>query len=47
MVFVGTHDDHGDYHTEMNSKLFLEWFDRLLQRLDRPSLIVLDKCLLS
>ena len=42
LVFVGTHDDQGDYHTEMNSTLFLEWFDRLLKALDRPSLIVLD-----
>ena len=34
MAFVGTHD-------EMNSKLFIEWFDRLLWKLDYPILIVL------
>ena len=42
LVFVGTHDDQGDYHTEMNSVLFIEWFERLLKALDRPSVIVLD-----
>ena len=42
MVFLGIHDDKGDYHTEMNTALFMSWFDDLLRALDRPSVIVLD-----
>ena len=33
----------GDYHKEMNSKVFLEWWtDQLLPALNEPSVIVLD-----
>ena len=41
-VFVGKHSDKGDYHTEMNTVLFMEWFNRLLGVLEQPSVIILD-----
>ena len=42
LVFSGKSID-GDYHREMNSKIFLDWFEnRLLPALEEPSLIVLD-----
>lgn len=42
LVFVGQHKD-GDYHSEMNSKLFLDWFENTLCiSLDGPSVIILD-----
>lgn len=42
LVFQGK-DVDGDYHREMNSKLFLDWFENtLLPSLEGPSLIVLD-----
>ena len=40
-VFIASKSD-GDYHGEMNSKVFLEWFEKLCQKLPRPSAIVLD-----
>ena len=42
MVFQGIHDDMGDYHTEMNSVLFMSWFDDLIKTLEQPTVIVLD-----
>jgi hypothetical protein len=34
---------HGDYHQEMNSVVFLEWFEKqLMPALKNPSLVVLD-----
>ncbi len=41
-VFLGTHDKSGDYHTEMNTKLFMEWFSDLVESLEEPSVIVID-----
>lgn len=33
----------GDYHSEMNGQVFLEWFEhQLLPQLDEPSVIILD-----
>ena len=29
LLFVGTHYGSEDYHTEMNTKLSMEWFDKL------------------
>ena len=40
LVFEGKKS--GDYHQEMNSKVFLEWFQRLCTSLPGPSCIVLD-----
>ena len=40
LVFEGKKS--GDYHQEMNSKVFLEWFERLCSALPGPSCIVLD-----
>lgn len=40
LVFEGK--KQGDYHTEMNSTVFLEWFERLCMALNEPSCIVLD-----
>ena len=43
LVFQGIHDDKGDYHTEMNTSLFMNWFENdLLLSLKEPSCIVLD-----
>ena len=42
MVFIGMHDEYGDYHKEMNTKLFLPWFGDLVRVLEEPSVIVLD-----
>jgi hypothetical protein len=42
LVFLGIHDENGDYHSEMNTVLFMSWFDKLLQRLEQPSVIVDD-----
>ena len=42
LVFKAGSSD-GDYHKEMNSKVFLEWWThQLLPALDEPSVIVLD-----
>ena len=40
LVFEGKKG--GDYHQEMNSTVFLEWFERLCTSLPEPSCIVLD-----
>lgn len=40
LVFEGKKS--GDYHKEMNSTVFLEWFERLCISLPGPSCIVLD-----
>ena len=40
LVFIG--QKKGDYHAEMNSQTFLEWFERLCRALPGPSTIVLD-----
>ena len=42
LVFLGMHDDKGDYHTEMNTKLFMQWFEKLANSLEEPSVIILD-----
>lgn len=31
-----------DYHTQMNSTIFKEWFIKMLQHLEKPSIIVMD-----
>ena len=42
LIFTGKEED-GDYHREMNSKIFLNWFEHsLLPALEEPSVIVLD-----
>ena len=42
LVFVGKHDA-ADYHSEMNTKTFMEWFEtKLIPALKVPSVIVLD-----
>jgi len=42
LVFLAKHSDT-DYHTEMNSKVFLEWFqEKLLPGLKQKSVIILD-----
>ncbi|KAK3107814.1 hypothetical protein FSP39_022797 [Pinctada imbricata] len=42
LVFVAKTKD-GDYHNEMNSEVFLDWFEnQLLPALKAPSVIVLD-----
>jgi hypothetical protein len=42
LVFVAKSKD-GDYHQEMNSFVFLEWFEnQLIPALQNPSLVVLD-----
>jgi hypothetical protein len=41
-VFLAKSKD-GDYHQEMNSVVFLEWFEKqLMPALKNPSLVVLD-----
>jgi hypothetical protein len=41
-VFLAKSKD-GDYHQEMNSFFFLEWFEnQLMPALKNPSLVVLD-----
>ena len=40
LVFQG--QKKGDYHAEMNSETFIEWFVRLCQALSGPSTIVMD-----
>jgi transposase len=41
-VFLAKPKD-GDYHQEMNSVVFLEWFEnQLMPALKNPSLVVLD-----
>jgi hypothetical protein len=41
-VFLAKSKD-GDYHQEMNSVVFLEWFEnQLMPALKNPSLVVLD-----
>jgi transposase len=41
-VFL-TKSKDGDYHQEMNSVVFLEWFEnQLMPALKNPSLVVLD-----
>ena len=40
LVFEGKKT--GDYHREMNSQVFLEWFETLCHSLPEPSCIVLD-----
>ena len=47
MNFVGVHDENEDYHTEMNTVLFMEWHDKLLRALARPSVTVLDKATIT
>jgi hypothetical protein len=43
-VFLAKSKD-GDYHQEMNSVIFLEWFkNQLMPALKNPSLVVLDFC---
>ena len=38
-----TKSKDGDYHQEMNSVVFLEWFEnQLMPALKNPSLVVLD-----
>jgi len=32
----------GDYHGEMNSKNFMSWWRRLLRKLERPTVIIMD-----
>ena len=32
----------GDYHAEMNSVVFLDWFEKLCMGLEQPSFIVID-----
>ena len=34
--------DGGDYHQEMNTEVFMEWFRDLVRNLPEPSVIVLD-----
>jgi hypothetical protein len=42
LVFLAKSKD-GDYHQEMNSFIFLEWFEnQLMPALKNPSLVVLD-----
>jgi hypothetical protein len=42
LVFLAKSKD-GDYHQEMNSVIFLEWFEnQLMPALKNPSLVVLD-----
>ena len=42
LVFLAKSKD-GDYHQEMNSVVFLEWFEnQLMSALKNPSLVVLD-----
>ena len=42
LVFLAKSKD-GDYHQEMNSVVFFEWFeDQLMPALKNPSLVVLD-----
>ena len=42
LVFLAKSKD-GDYHQEMNSVVFLEWFEnQLMPALKNPSLVVLD-----
>jgi hypothetical protein len=42
-VFLAKSKD-GDYHQEMNSVVFLEWFEnQLMSALKNPNLVVLDK----
>ena len=42
LVFLAKSKD-GDYHQEMNSFVFLEWFEnQLMPALKNPSLVVLD-----
>ena len=42
LVFLAKSKDH-DYHQEMNSVVFLEWFEnQLMPALKNPSLVVLD-----
>jgi hypothetical protein len=42
LVFLAKSKD-GDYHQEMNSFVFLEWFEnQLMPDLKNPSLVVLD-----
>ena len=42
LVFVGK-DVDGDYHREMNTTVFMDWFtNSLIPALEEPSLIVLD-----
>ena len=42
LVFLAKSKD-GDYHQEMNSFVFLEWFEnQLMSALKNPSLVVLD-----
>ena len=42
LVFLAKSKD-GDYHQEMNSVIFLEWFEnQLMLALNNPSLVVLD-----
>jgi hypothetical protein len=42
LVFLNKSKD-GDYHQEMNSVVFLEWFEnQLMPALQNPSLVVLD-----
>jgi transposase len=41
-VFLAKSKD-GDYHQEMNSFVFLEWFEnQLMPAMNNPSLVVLD-----
>jgi transposase len=42
LVFLAKSKD-GDYHQEMNSVVFLEWFEnQLMPALKNPGLVVLD-----
>ncbi|XP_046384822.1 uncharacterized protein LOC124155147 [Ischnura elegans] len=38
----GSRDPLSDYHKDMNADCFTWWFEELLRRLDRPSIIVMD-----
>jgi transposase len=45
LVFLAKSKD-GDYHQEMNSFVFLEWFEnQLMPALKNPSLVVLDNAI--
>lgn len=42
MVFQSNIGNTIDYHNEMNSKFFKQWFIQLLHNLEEPSIIVMD-----
>jgi len=40
LIFRSKND--GDYHPQMNSQIFHDWFQNMLQLLDEPCVIVMD-----